>query len=156
MSIPSITWTWPGWGGSADENVQAQFDKAPLEDILEMTFPVDPRLKSKVSQELHATTSGLPLVMNDAVLGYINYFSTRGRGTIVAGFQRAGKYKAMIQRVLAEEGVPQELIYLAQAESGFCRARSPMPRLAECGSSSGSAGSVWPGPDPVLRRSVRS
>ncbi len=123
-----------GLGAEAPtEESQAQFDKAPLEDILETTFPVDPRLKSKVSEELHATSSGLPLVMNDAVLSYINYFSTRGRSTIVAGFQRAGKYKPMIQRVLAEEGVPQELIYVAQAESGF------LPRAV----SYAAAGGMW-------------
>jgi len=123
-----------GLGAEAPtEEVQAQFDKAPLEDILEMTFPVDPRLKQKVSEELHATTSALPLVMNDAVLSYINYFNGRGRPTIVAGFQRAGRYKAMIQKVLAEEGVPQELIYLAQAESGF------LPRAV----SSAAAGGMW-------------
>ena len=94
---------------------------------------MDPRLKSKVSEELHATNSALPLVMNDVVLGYINYFSGRGRSTIVAGLQRAGKYKAMIQKVLAEEGVPQELIYLAQAESGF------LPRAV----SYAAAGGMW-------------
>jgi membrane-bound lytic murein transglycosylase D len=57
--------------------------------------------------------------VNDAVLGYINYFSGRGHGTIVAATERSGRYRAMIQRVLDEEGVPQELIHLAQAESGF-------------------------------------
>jgi membrane-bound lytic murein transglycosylase D len=38
---------------------------------------------------------------------------------LVAGLERAGRYRPMIRRVLQEEGVPQELIYLAQAESGF-------------------------------------
>ena len=57
--------------------------------------------------------------MNDTVLGYINYFNGRGHRTIEAGLQRAGKYQAMVSRILAEEGVPQELIHLAQAESGF-------------------------------------
>jgi membrane-bound lytic murein transglycosylase D len=123
-----------GLGAEApSEEVEAQFDKAPLEDILEMTFPVDPRLKLKVSEELHATNSALPLVMNDAVLSYINYFQGRGRTTIIAGFQRAGRYKSMIQKVLAEEGVPGELIYLAQAESGF------LPRAV----SSAAAGGMW-------------
>jgi len=32
---------------------------------------------------------------------------------------RSGRYEDMIRRVLREEGVPQDLIYLAQAESGF-------------------------------------
>jgi membrane-bound lytic murein transglycosylase D len=95
------------------------FEKSPLEDILEMTFPVDPKLKTKVREELQATVSQLPLATNDAVLGFINFFSGRGHKTMIAGMQRAGRYRPMIQRILDEEGVPPELIYLAQAESGF-------------------------------------
>jgi membrane-bound lytic murein transglycosylase D len=98
---------------------QAQFEKAPLEDLLQMTFPVDPKLKDKVKEQVQATASQLPLSVNDAVLGYINYFSGRGRRTLIAGLERAGRYRPMIQRILQEEGIPQELIHLAQAESGF-------------------------------------
>ena len=35
------------------------------------------------------------------------------------GLRRSGKYRDMISRVLREEGLPQDLIYLAQAESAF-------------------------------------
>jgi len=108
-----------GLGSAAPASDEPQFEKAPLEDLLQMTFPVDPKLKTKVQGELTATASQLPLVMNDSVLGYINYFSGRGHRTVVAGLERAGKYRPMISRILAEEGVPQELIHLAQAESGF-------------------------------------
>jgi membrane-bound lytic murein transglycosylase D len=96
-----------------------QFEKSPLEDILEMTFPVDPKLKPKFKEEVQATVSQLPLSVNDSVLGFIQFFTGRGRRTMIAGMQRAGKYRPLIQRILDEEGVPQELIYLAQAESGF-------------------------------------
>lgn len=106
--------------GSGDFSNPTGYDKAPLESILEMTFPVDPELKPKVQEQLQATSSQLPLQMTDAVLSYINYFnSDKGRRTLLAGLRRAGRYKPLIQRILAEEGVPQELIYLAQAESGF-------------------------------------
>ena len=98
---------------------EPRFEKSPFEDILEMTFPVDPRLKTKVKEELQATVSQLPLEMNDSVLGFIHFFSGRGRKTMIAGMQRAGRYRPLIRRILDEEGVPQELIYLAQAESGF-------------------------------------
>ncbi len=107
-----------GLGAAAVETSQ-QFDKAPLEDIVQMTFPVDPRIKEKVQSELKTTSSALPLVMNDVVLGYINYFNGRGRRTIEYGLSRAARYQPMISKILAEEGVPQELIHLAQAESGF-------------------------------------
>jgi membrane-bound lytic murein transglycosylase D len=112
---------------------QPKFEKAPLEDILQMTFPVDPKLKDKVREQVAATVSSLPLSVTDAVLSYINYFSNRGRRTLLYGLQRSGKYRPMIQRVLDEEGVPQELIHLAQAESGF------FPRAI----SRAAAGGMW-------------
>src|SRR5215475_15096313 len=98
---------------------EARFERAPLEDILPMTFPVDPRLKVRVREQVQATVSQLPLSVNDAVLGYIHYFSGRGKNTIIAGLRRAGRYRPLIQRILDEEGLPPELIHLAQAESGF-------------------------------------
>lgn len=109
-------------------NQPPKFDKAPIDDISNLTFPFDPRIKNKVSAELEATTSQLPLEMSDAVLGFINYFSSeRGKKTLIGGWKRMGRYKPMISRILDEEGVPQELIYLAQAESGFLpRAMSNM------------------------------
>jgi membrane-bound lytic murein transglycosylase D len=112
---------------------QGKFEKAPLEDILQMTFPVDPKLKDKVKEQVAATTSQLPLSVNDAVLGYINYFSNRGHKTLLAGLQHSGRYRPMIQRILDEEGIPQEIIHLAQAESGF------IPRAV----SRAAAGGMW-------------
>jgi len=38
---------------------------------------------------------------------------------VETGLRRAGRYRDMISRVLQEEGLPQDLIYLAQAESAF-------------------------------------
>lgn len=102
------------------ETAQVVYEKAPIDSMLEMTFPTDPKLKPKVGEELQATVSQLPLDANDAVLSYIHYFSTeRGRKTLITGLRRAGKYSDLIRRILSEEGVPQELLYLAQAESGF-------------------------------------
>src|SRR6478672_4004514 len=107
-------------GMGAAENVEdARFEKAPLEDILQMTFPVDPKLRDRVQDQVQATVSQLPLSVNDAVAGYIHYFEGRGHRTLIAGFERAGRYRPMIQRILDEEGLPPEIIHLAQAESGF-------------------------------------
>ncbi len=105
--------------GSGTEAETPRFEKPPLDDVLEMTFPLDPKLKIQVKEQMQATSSQLPLSMNDAVLGFINFFSGRGRKTLIAGLQRSGRYRPLIHRILDEEGVPPELIYLAQAESGF-------------------------------------
>jgi membrane-bound lytic murein transglycosylase D len=118
--------------GAADSG-DGRWEQAPLEDILKMTFPVDPRLKVKVREQVAATASQLPLMVNDAVLSYITYFSGRGHRTVVDAIERSGRYRPMIKRILDEEGLPQELIHLAQAESGFyARAISSM-----------AAGGMW-------------
>jgi membrane-bound lytic murein transglycosylase D len=99
---------------------QESFDKSPIDEILELTFPVDPSLRSKINEQIQATASQLPLEQNDAVLSYINFFSSeRGKKILAFGLKQSGRYRAMISRVLAQEGVPQELIFLAQAESAF-------------------------------------
>lgn len=106
--------------GAGQVEEQVSYDKSPLREILELTFPIDPNLKDKVKGQVVATRSQLPLEENDEVLRYINYFnSERGKATLMAGLKRSGRYRDMIFRILDEEGVPRELIFLAQAESGF-------------------------------------
>jgi membrane-bound lytic murein transglycosylase D len=96
-------------------------EETPAEVAQDVTFEVDPRIVAKATADLATTKSDLPLVVNDYVAGVINFFANtkKGHNTLLHSFQRAGRYKAMIQRVMAEEGVPQDLIYLAVAESGF-------------------------------------
>jgi membrane-bound lytic murein transglycosylase D len=115
-------------------------EESPAEVASDVTFEVDPNIVAKAKAELATTKSDLPLVVNDYVAAYINFFANtqRGHNTLLHSFQRAGRYRAMIQRVLAEEGVPQDLIYLAVAESGFNpRAIGPKTR------SGGRAGGMW-------------
>jgi membrane-bound lytic murein transglycosylase D len=93
----------------------------PAEAASDVTFAVDPNLVAKATADLATTKSDLPLMVNDYVASYINFFANtqKGHNTLLHSFQRSGLYKGMIQRILAEEGVPQDLIYLAVAESGF-------------------------------------
>ncbi len=96
------------------------FTQSPRDELPDLTFPVDPSMKDKVLERIRAASSQLPLEVNEAVLGYINFFtSPRGQRVFLYGWKRAGRYRAMIERVLREEGLPAELIHLAQAESGF-------------------------------------
>ncbi len=96
-------------------------EAAPLDTANEVTFPPNAELTARVTAELKTTQSDFPLVINDYVAGFISYFSNSqtGHAHLLRSLERAGKYKDMIQKVLREEGVPQDLIYLAVAESGF-------------------------------------
>lgn len=107
-------------GSGLNEDEAVVFDKAPIDEVSHMTFPVDPNTEKRLKLELNQTSSGIPIDLTDPVMGYVHYFSSdRGRNILLAGFQRSGRYREMIRRILREEGVPEDLIYLAQAESGF-------------------------------------
>lgn len=92
---------------------------APIDEANQVEPAADPNMKAKAEAELEHIQSDLPLMINDYVAGYINYFSTRGRGVFEGAWTRSGRYREMILRIFHEEGVPQDLIYMAQAESGF-------------------------------------
>jgi membrane-bound lytic murein transglycosylase D len=120
----------------------------PSEAASDITFASDPNLVAKATAELATTKSDLPLVVNDYVATYINFFANtqKGHNTLMHSFERSGHYKAMIQRILAEEGVPQDLIYLAVAESGF------QPQAVNRRSRAGGMWQFMPGPFYGLKR----
>jgi membrane-bound lytic murein transglycosylase D len=111
-------------------------EAAPLDAANEVTFPPNPALTAKVAAELKTTQSDFPLVINEYVAGFISYFSNSptGHAHLLRSLERSGKYKDMIARDLREQGVPQDLIYLAVAESGF----QPQALNARSG-----AGGMW-------------
>src|SRR4051812_46914076 len=133
-----------------DGFAEQQPDPAPIDEANQVTFPADASVTAKAEADLKTIQSDLPLMINEYVAGYINYFSTRGRGVFEGAWVRSGRYKEMIQRVFRDEGVPQDLIYLAQAESGFkplalsrARARGMWQFMASRGVGYGLRRSWW-------------
>ncbi|HKE35452.1 MAG TPA: transglycosylase SLT domain-containing protein [Candidatus Acidoferrum sp.] len=93
---------------------------APIDEVAAVAVPADPRLKERAEEAAKNVSHDLPLIVNDEVLMFLNFFQTpKGRDIVENGLRRSGKYRDMISRVLREEGLPQDLIYLAQAESAF-------------------------------------
>lgn len=93
---------------------------AAIDEVEELDVPADPALKGRAEEAAKSVSHDLPLAVNDTVLSFLNFFQTpRGRAIVETGLRRAGRYREMIARVLREEGLPQDLIYLAQAESAF-------------------------------------
>lgn len=93
---------------------------AAIEEVAPLTFPLDPQLRAQVERELATLAHDLPMTLNERVLSVVNFFQTeRGRRIIQNGLRRAGRYRDIILSVLEEEGLPRDLIFLAQAESAF-------------------------------------
>jgi membrane-bound lytic murein transglycosylase D len=105
--------------GYASDSDAQKSEPAPIDETNGITPSADPNVRAKAQAEIKSTHSDLPLMMTDQVAGYISYFSNRGRGAFERAFARSGRYHEMMVSILKQEGVPQDLIYLAQAESGF-------------------------------------
>jgi membrane-bound lytic murein transglycosylase D len=120
--VQGVNELYPG-GTSAEaeasQEPQQKSEPAPIDETNGIAPSADAGTKAKAEAEIKHTRSDLPLMMTDQVAGYISYFSNRGRGVFERAYSRSGRYHDMIVSTLQEEGVPQDLIYLAQAESGF-------------------------------------
>ena len=112
-------------GGTEEQQAEAQqepqqkSEPAPIDETNQLAPSADASTKAKAEAEIRNTHSDLPLMMTDQVAGYIAYFQGRGRDVFERALSRSGRYHDMIIATLKDEGVPQDLIYLAQAESGF-------------------------------------
>ncbi len=122
--VQGVNDLYPG-GTTADaeqaqgQEPQQKSEPAPIDETNGLTPSADARTKAKAEADIKTTRSDLPLMMTDQVAGFIAYFSNRGRGILEHALARSGRYRGMMLPILQQEGVPQDLIYLAQAESGF-------------------------------------
>jgi membrane-bound lytic murein transglycosylase D len=65
-------------------------------------------------------------VFNDAVKYYVVYFTTEKKKVFGNWLKRARRYVPIIKEILKENGMPEDLVYLAMIESGFSpKAYSP-------------------------------
>ncbi|MEM9459643.1 MAG: transglycosylase SLT domain-containing protein [Myxococcota bacterium] len=67
------------------------------------------------------TRPDLPVRWNDRLVDYLRYFRDRdpGRALMRGWLRRAGRYERRLRQILAEVGVPEDLCFVALAESGF-------------------------------------
>ncbi|MFN8009920.1 MAG: LysM peptidoglycan-binding domain-containing protein [Holophagaceae bacterium] len=60
-----------------------------------------------------------PIDLNDKVLAMVHAFTGPKKGFMENSLGRAARYLPMVRQVFGEEGIPQDLAYLAVIESGF-------------------------------------
>ncbi|MDD2337215.1 MAG: lytic transglycosylase domain-containing protein, partial [Geobacteraceae bacterium] len=63
--------------------------------------------------------SDIPLTINSKVEYFLNIFQTSGRSWFSKWLSRSERYIPMMKKVLRENSLPEDLVYLAMIESGF-------------------------------------
>jgi membrane-bound lytic murein transglycosylase D len=67
----------------------------------------------------NGTDFDIPIVMNARVEHFIRYFQTSGKKIFSGWLARSAKYIPMMKSLLKENGLPEDLVYMALIESGF-------------------------------------
>jgi membrane-bound lytic murein transglycosylase D len=102
------------------------FTERPLEPALVdelkeiSTFPPpDQETKKEVEQELKEVVYDLPVEVNDAVLSFVRIWQNSRRKEFLGGLVRSGRYIKRMKEIFREEGMPEDLVYMALIESSF-------------------------------------
>lgn len=86
-------------------------------ELLPVSFQPAPSAE-EIAEAIDSLVIGLP--ENEAVQQTIDYFTNgRGRKYMALWLERSGRYFPLYERILAEEGAPDELKYLSMIESGL-------------------------------------
>jgi membrane-bound lytic murein transglycosylase D len=88
----------------------------PISDESNDDFSLEilPKDRSKQGQEFD-----IPIVINAKVEQFIQYFQTTARKAFILWLARSEKYIPFMRNLLKENGLPEDLVYLALIESGF-------------------------------------
>lgn len=90
--------------------------------IIQEDFLEDQNLLSadfEFPKDVHLKKTDVPLIQNSQVNQHLVYYTLRRPEVMEKWRERAEVYKPMMDKIFAEEGVPNELIYLSFIESGI-------------------------------------
>lgn len=81
---------------------------------------LDPEHLGEVDQAARGVQPDWPIQLNDKTVAWLEALSSgRLRDWFARSLQRSGGYVDRFRQIFAEEGVPQDLVYLAHIESAF-------------------------------------
>ncbi|WP_352430226.1 transglycosylase SLT domain-containing protein [Pyrinomonas sp.] len=101
---------------------QQTFEPSPLDELSRLTLtPEEENVSPEDVAQLEAAKSAVNFnfKINPLIQQFINYYQGRGRATMEAGLRRSGRYMKLARRIFREEGVPEDLAWLAQVESAW-------------------------------------
>lgn len=96
------------------EGVEGTNTEAEMKDIGSFRIS-DPEGPKVVDQELES----IPTEINPLVEKWIAYFQGRGRPHMERYLARSTRYEKLMKKVLRDNGLPEDLFYIALIESGF-------------------------------------
>jgi membrane-bound lytic murein transglycosylase D len=105
----------------------AEPERPPAEDPRDSLIAAAPitsaeefdRAKKEVDAAPAGATFDIPVVVNEQVLRAVAFYQFRSPLAFASALKRSGRYLGLMRGILREEGLPQDLVYVAMVESAF-------------------------------------
>lgn len=105
-------------GGFKDQ----RFEPSPLDDLARRTLMAsEPNISQEDTADLELAKNAIDFKFNTNPLiqQFINYYQSRGRPVMETDLRRSGQFMKMARRIFREEGMPEDITWLAQIESNW-------------------------------------
>jgi len=77
------------------------------------------KAKREVTSARVRASFDIPVVVNDPVLRAVAFYQFRTPQAFAGALKRSGRYLPLMRGILREEGLPEDLVYMAMIESAF-------------------------------------
>jgi membrane-bound lytic murein transglycosylase D len=101
---------------------EAGTEPASIDDVGSLPVgatPSSPETRAQAAAAVAAESPDLPIELNEPVLSCIDLYQGRLRDWFEAALSRGQRYLPHIREVFKQEGIPQDLAYVALVESAF-------------------------------------
>jgi membrane-bound lytic murein transglycosylase D len=98
-----------------------EVEPSPLDTLPETAPEIS---KSELEQDKSIAAGQLasfdiPMVLNNQVMAYVDYFTHAHKELFAAGLERSGMYVELFRAIFEQAGIPKDLVYMAHVESAF-------------------------------------
>lgn len=101
------------------ENVEDQVCLAEELQALGQAGSWDEKMSTEMNTVTDSARYDFPIVFNKKVAIYLDLFQNSQRKTFSRWLARSARYRPIIEKELADAGLPKDLLYLAMIESGY-------------------------------------
>jgi len=116
--------------GAEDEALSPQNESSALADSPDESSQESPSIDPAAEPGNGSTVEGandsdeeatydVPIVRNESVEDYIEYFQTEIRDKFTLWLERSGRYIPLMRGIFKEHDLPEDLVFVALIESGF-------------------------------------
>jgi membrane-bound lytic murein transglycosylase D len=115
------------YGALVEPNGENAGERPPVEDTKDSLIAPQPApspeevetAKREVAGTAARNTFDIPVVINEAVLRAVAFYQFRTPQAFAGALKRSGRYAPLMRGLLKEQGLPQDLFYVAMIESAF-------------------------------------